>query len=228
MTGVTARAHQPFRPRLRTGSARTSPRVRNLKDLSLKLMRRVARAEDNTSQLLTSTGGSEPASGGTEDLPMNRVAVIALFLLPSLACGGATSADVIAYQQRLSELQAGVITHQTDAASTTARADCFTEHQRYDELARPLLQRMTSTSVSMDDCGRRMGMAGPFMMQETCASMQSELDRHAAVACTDDVALNHAEAARHCDRMRTWLSSESEWTGSMMNRDGMASGRCLP
>ena len=159
---------------------------------------------------------------------MVRIALIAPLLLSSLGCGGATSGDVVAYQQTLSELQAGVLTHQTDAASTTARPDCVTEHQRYDDLARPRLEQMMSASGSMDDCGRRMGMEGPFMMRKTCTSMQSELDRHAAVACTDDAAVNHAEAARHCERMRTWLSSEREQTESMMSRDGMRSGRCVP
>lgn len=159
---------------------------------------------------------------------MCRIAVIAVFVLCSLACGGAASADVAAYQQTLFELQAGVLSHQTDAAATTARPDCLTEHQRYDDLARPRLQQMRSASASMDDCGRRMGMAGPFMMRQTCDSMQGELDRHAAAACTDDAAVNHEEAARHCDRMRAWLSSEREQTESMMSRDGMMSGRCLP
>ena len=159
---------------------------------------------------------------------MHRVALSAPFLLLSLACGGATSSDVIAYQQTLSALQAGVVTHQADAASTAARSDCVTEHRRYDDLARPRLQQMMSASASMDDCGRRMGMEGPFMMRETCSSMQSELDRHAAAACGDDPALNHAEAATHCDRMRAWLSSEREQTESMMSRDGMMGGRCIP
>lgn len=60
-----------------------------------------------------------------------------------------------------------------------------------------------------------------------CGSMQSELDRHAAAACTGDAAANHAEAARHCGLMRDWLAREQTGVNSMSTGGGMmGGGRC--
>ena len=157
----------------------------------------------------------------------------ALVLAPAVvlaACGmSVASPDVAAYEQRVSGLQSAVETHQNDSASTLTMQDCTAEHRRYDDLARPQLGQMTGASGSMDDCGRAMGHAGPFEMRSRCGSMQSELDRHATVACSGDLAANHAEAARHCQLMREWLGRERTAIDSMMTMGGMMrGGRCSP
>lgn len=119
---------------------------------------------------------------------MNR-----LILAVALAgCGNAT--EVATYQQSIAELQTVVDAHETDSL---AAPDCAVEHQRYDELARPHLRQMTRMSGGM-------GMG----MRSMCGSMQTELDRHAAAACTGDATANHAEAQRHCQLMRDWLARQ--------------------
>lgn len=155
-----------------------------------------------------------------------------LAVVPALtlaACGmGAPTPDVAAYQKTVSELQATVTTHQTDAAATAA-SDCAAEHLRYDDAMRSRLQQMTGMSGGMDSCLRAMGHAGPFDMHSMCGSMQSELDRHATAACTGDAAANHAEAAHHCQLMMGWLSQEQSRTDSMTSMGGMmGGGRCTP
>jgi hypothetical protein len=149
---------------------------------------------------------------------MTRILLSAAAALTLVACGPST--DVATYQQSVSALTTAVDTHLAESASTTT-ANCVAEHQRYDDLARPELGRMTGMSGGMDGCASMMGRGvAPFGMREMCGSMQSELDRHAAAACAGDVTANHAEAAHHCQMMRDWLTKQSTDTRSMMG------GRC--
>lgn len=161
---------------------------------------------------------------------MIRATLVGAFTFTFAACGmGADAPDVAAYQQNVSELQTAIATHQTDAAATTTAQDCTAEHQRYDDMMRPLLQHLTSMSGSIDNCQQAMGHAGPFNMNGMCGSMQSELDRHAATACAGDPSTNHAEAAHHCQLMRDWLSQQQSQANSMMAMGGMMhGGRCSP
>lgn len=161
---------------------------------------------------------------------MIRAAYVSIVALAVSGCGmGAAAPDVAAYQQSVSELQAAVATHQTDAAATSTSQDCLAEHQRYDGMIRPHLQQMTKQSGGMDTCLQAMGHAGPFNMNSMCGSMQAELDRHATAACAGDAAANHAEAAHHCQLMRDWLAQQQTRTDSMMGMGGMMNGgRCSP
>ena len=175
---------------------------------------------------------------GREDakaVGMNRKTALALAFGPVLALAGcgmgvaSPSPDVAAYEQTVSDLQSAVTAHQNDSAVTLTQQDCTAEHQRYDDLVRPQLGRMTDMSGGMDDCGRAMGHAGPFEMRSRCGSMQSELNRHATAACSSDPAANHAEAAHHCQLMRDWLGSERTAVDSMMMMGRMMrGGRCSP
>lgn len=155
-------------------------------------------------------------------------AVVSALSLSLVGCGmSVATPDVAAYQQSVSALQTAVTAHQNDSVSTTTSQDCAAEHQRYDDLARPQIGLMTNMSGGMDDCGRAMGHGGPFDMFSICGSMQSELDRHAAAACTGDATANHAEADRHCQLMRDWLAREQTGVNSMSTGGGMMSGgRC--
>lgn len=186
-------------------------------------------------------GGSEPSERNLahdtgvqqtieepQGMPMTRNLLLTVSALVAAGCGmGVASPDVGAYQQSLSELQAAVITHQNDAASTVTSQDCTSEHRRYEDVARHQLGQMTNMSGGMDNCGRAMGHAGPFDLASTCGSMQNELDRHASEACRGDAAANHAEAARHCQVMRDWLAREQVGVDSMSRMGGMmGGGRC--
>jgi hypothetical protein len=123
---------------------------------------------------------------------MNRSLIAVTFTLA--ACGGS-----VEYKQSVSELQTAVAAHQSESVTTP---DCALEHQRYDDAARPLLQRMTMMS------------SGP--MRSMCGSMRGELDRHATAACTGDAATNQAEATHHCQLMQDWLARQQRCNGSMM------------
>ena len=156
--------------------------------------------------------------------------ILAVFAAMTLgACGmGGSSAEVAAYQKTVSELQAAVATHQTDAAATP-KADCGAEHQRYEDATRPRLTQLTSMSTGLDSCRLAMGHTGFSELRTMCGSMLSELDRHASVACAGDEAANHIEAAQHCEVMRGWLAQQESGAGSMMSMGGMMSGgRCTP
>jgi len=146
------------------------------------------------------------------------------------ACGmGAGAPDVEAYQQSVSELQAAVATHQTESAATTTTEACAAEHRRYDDAVRPQLQHLGIMSGGMDNCARAMGHGELLNLGSMCGSMQTELDRHAAVACAGDASENHAEATRHCQAMRDWLSQQQAQASSMMSMGGMmAGGHCSP
>ncbi len=159
---------------------------------------------------------------------MTRTVFAVVSALVLSGCGmGVAPPDVAAYQRSVSALQEAVISHQNDAASTITSQDCTVEHRRYEDLARPQLGQMTNMSGGMDDCRRAMGHPGPFDMSSRCGSMQTELDRHGAAACTGDAAANHAEAARHCQLMRDWLTREQAGVDSMSTMGGMMSGgRC--
>ena len=161
---------------------------------------------------------------------MTRTLFAVVSALAVTGCGTSVSSpDVAGYQQSVSALQAAVVTHQNDAASTVTSQDCTAEHRRYEDLARPQLELMTNMSGGMDDCGRAMGHDGPFELSSMCGSMRDELDRHAAAACTGDATANHAEAAHHCQLMRDWLAREQAGVDSLTTsmRGGMMSGgRC--
>ena len=163
-------------------------------------------------------------ANGREDAVGIGMNAHALAFAPALvlaACGmSVTSPDVAAYERSVSGLQSAVAAHQNDSAATLTTQDCTAEHRRYDDLARPQLGQMTDMSGSMDNCGRAMGHAGPFEMRSRCGSMQSELNRHANVACSGDPAANHAEAAHHCQLMRDWLVRQQTGVNSI------SGGRC--
>lgn len=155
-----------------------------------------------------------------------------LLLVPSLvlaACGlSFTTADVAAYQQDLAALTVTVATHQ-DAGVATAPPDCATEHQRYDDAARPVLRRLMDRSQGMDGCRRDMGHAGPFELHGMCGSMQTELDRHAAAACSPDAGANHEEVAHHCRQMQAWLAQQQGVAAELGQMGGMMmGGHCGP
>jgi hypothetical protein len=160
---------------------------------------------------------------------MRRTVLVTLPLLALAACGTSfTAADITAYQQDLAALTVTVTTHQ-DAGVATSPADCAAEHRRYDDAARPVLRHMLGMSQGMDDCRQAMGHAGPFELHGMCGSMQTELDRHAAAACSPDAGANHAEVAHHCQLMRDWLGQQ-QGTATAMGQMGsmMRGGHCAP
>lgn len=121
-------------------------------------------------------------------------------------CGLGASEDPAVYRSTVSELQSAVTAHQTDGASATS-GSCAAEHQRYDELVRPGLERLQGFNPTMMGCrSMRAGMG----MGSMCSSMRSELDRHAAAACSSDEATNHAEVVAHCRRMSDWLAQQAQ------------------
>jgi hypothetical protein len=159
---------------------------------------------------------------------MLRTAFVTVPLLALAACGVSfTTADVTAYQQDLAALTVTVSTHQDAGVATPA--DCAAEHQRYDAAARPVLQHMLGMSQGMDDCRQAMGHPGPYELHGMCSSMQTELDRHAAAACSPDAGANHAEVVHHCQLMRDWLGQQ-QGTATAMGQMGnmMMGGHCGP
>ena len=103
--------------------------------------------------------------------------------------------------------------------------DCWAEHERYDNAARPGLTELTTMGGSLDSCRFSMGHTGFSEMRSMCGSMQLELERHASVACVGDDAANHAEAAHHCEVMRGWLTQLQTGADSMAGMGGMMGSR---
>jgi hypothetical protein len=142
------------------------------------------------------------------------------------ACGGSSSdaerADVRAYAALAQEISGAASSYATAAGATSDVPGCQSAQGAYAAQVRPMLDRMHAMSGGMD---REMGMMGPATHADmTCGAdaMLAELARHAAVACSSgDMAVNHAEAARHSDEMHDWAEHQQARAGEMGGMMGM-------
>jgi hypothetical protein len=79
---------------------------------------------------------------------------------------------------------------------------------------------MAQMAGGMDDAMESMGQKMHGDMQCGDQVMQDEIKRHLAAACTStDVAVNQAEATRHCDAMESYsehMQMRADEEGSMM------------
>ena len=157
---------------------------------------------------------------------MTRTLIFILLGVAAGACGSGFGAK--AYEQTVAQLQVAIDTHRSAAAASRVQ-DCTAELEKYDHEARSLLKQLTNASVGIDSCRRAMGHPGPFDARSVCDSMQGELDRHVATACTGDESANRAEVTRHCDLMRNWASRQRVEAASIMSMGSMMVGdRCTP
>lgn len=158
---------------------------------------------------------------------MNRLCPVVAAVLV-LACGGTTPADPAAYQQTTQEALTQVETHRTNALAATTADGCMTEHSRYDAAVKSKIEMLKMQSGDMDRCMKQMSKPDDADVAATCDSMMSELESHRSAACAGATAANQAEATRHCDAMKTFLTrlkSRATYLASPM--PGMSSSSCM-
>jgi hypothetical protein len=139
--------------------------------------------------------------------------LLALVPLGLAACGGssptATTGVSPAAQTAAQDYQAagtdmsGVIAqHRRDTATMQDASSCQAIEAAYHAKMGPLVDRMNTTSATMDQ--HMSGAMGDSVADMSCAAaaMKTELARHTAAACTQsDIAADRAEAAQHATTM---------------------------
>jgi hypothetical protein len=149
------------------------------------------------------------------------------WLVPLCACGTSQAPDLASYQELTQQLTVAVESHRVVGSAIVTLETCATEHGSYDGAARALVNRMASMSGDLDHCMMDLGDTAGAEFHTRCASMVSELDRHAAMACQSaKLSQDWAETERHCAAMEALLQQDvsGEHTLSGMMSSAMMSG----
>lgn len=151
----------------------------------------------------------------------------AVLVAGSLAgCGssdeGVGPAEVQAYSGLSQDISAAASTYATAAEGTADVPGCHAAHTPYRAEVGPMVDRMLGMSGDMDREMERMGHAASADMTCAADAMHAELAAHDAAACTStDMAVNHAEAARHASEMEAWAEHQRARAGEMGGMMGM-------
>lgn len=166
-------------------------------------------------------------------MTQTRASIVGVLALALYACGGGTAApDVERFKQLNESLSSQVTAHCANTAAMADMTACTAERDRYLGAARNTVEQMTALSTSMDDCMMSMGRVSSADMHDTCVQMSDELDAHMTNACAStDLAVDKAEADRHCAQLQSLIQVQLERADSMMQGGGgmtgtMSGGTC--
>lgn len=170
---------------------------------------------------------------------MTRVTLTAAALVLAAGCGSATSpeltqgtgtpqSEVASYQSLAQKVQSAAASYGSSVAaqSMSSLAACRTLHNAYDAEVRPWIIRMNVVSSEMDRLIDQRGGAAYADIGCAAAGMLSELDHHAAIACSyANLSDDRTEAARDVNAMQGYALHISGRCGEMMS--GLSCAGCM-